>query len=161
MSQSTAKTKLLQVRIRWMIRRDFAEVLDIEKDGFEFPWSDEEFLRHLREKNCIGMVAEHDERVVGFMVYELHRTRLDLLSLAVKRETRWLGIGRAMVTKLQGKLSATRRTHLIADVRESNLNAQLFFKACGFDAVATYRNYYEDTDEDAYRFVYRCQKVSV
>ena len=73
----------LRVHIRWMIRRDMPEVLDIENDGFEFPWSEEDFIRCLRQRNCIGMVAEHDERVVGFMIYELHKTRLHVLNFAV------------------------------------------------------------------------------
>ena len=50
------------VHIRWMIRRDMAEVLEIERAAFEFPWFEEEFIRCLRQRNCIGMVAEHGER---------------------------------------------------------------------------------------------------
>ena len=34
-------------------------------NSFEFPWSEEDFIRCLRQRNCIGMVAEHDEQVVG------------------------------------------------------------------------------------------------
>ena len=52
------------VHIRWMIRRDMSEVLEIEKSSFEFPWSEEDFIRCLRQRNCIGMVAEFDDRVV-------------------------------------------------------------------------------------------------
>jgi len=56
------------------------------------------------------MVAEHDEKVVGFMIYELHKTRLHILNFAVAPQYRRLGIGRQMVTKLIGKLSSHRRT---------------------------------------------------
>ena len=52
------------VHIRWMIRRDMPEVLSIENESFEFPWSEEDFIRCLRQRNCIGMVAEHHDRVV-------------------------------------------------------------------------------------------------
>ena len=51
------------VHIRWMIRRDMPEVLDIENRSFEFSWTEEDFIRCLRQRNCIGMVAEHDDRV--------------------------------------------------------------------------------------------------
>ena len=73
----------LPVHIRWMIRRDMPEVLAIEEQCFEFPWSEEDFIRCLRQRNCIGMVAEHSERVVGFMIYELHKNRLHILNFAV------------------------------------------------------------------------------
>src|SRR5690606_11527131 len=56
----------LRVHIRWMIRRDMPEVLQIEKASFEFPWYEDDFIRCLRQRNCIGMVAEQGERVVGF-----------------------------------------------------------------------------------------------
>lgn len=31
-------------QIRWLIRRDMNEVLEIEKDCFAIPWSEEDFL---------------------------------------------------------------------------------------------------------------------
>ncbi len=61
--------------VRWMIRRDMSDVLAIESESFEFPWSEEEFVRCLRQRNCIGMVAELDDRIVGYMIYELHKNR--------------------------------------------------------------------------------------
>src|SRR4030042_3714363 len=96
----------LRVHIRWMIRRDMAEVLDIESEGFEFPWSEDDFIRCLRQRNGIGMVAEHDDRVVGFMIYELHRTRLHLLNFAVAHELRRRRAGAQMLAKLLAKLSS-------------------------------------------------------
>ena len=69
----------LRVHIRWMIRRDMPEVLGIEEGSFGAPWTEEDFLRCLRQRNCIGMVAEHGERIAGFMVYELHKNRLHIL----------------------------------------------------------------------------------
>ena len=143
------------MQIRWMIRRDMPEVLRIETESFEFPWSEEDFIRCLRGRNCIGMVAEHDERIVGFMVYELNRTRLHLLNLAVAAGEHRRGIGRQMVAKLVGKLSAQRRTRIVLEVRERNLPAQVFFRAQGFRAVSVLRDYYEDTPEDAYLMQYR------
>ena len=66
---STADHKQhLRVHIRWMIRRDMPEVLDIERDSFEFPWSEEDFMRCLRQRNCIGMVAERGDRVIVEMM---------------------------------------------------------------------------------------------
>ena len=75
----------VRVHIRWMIRRDMPEVLAIEASSFEFPWVEEDFIRCLRQRNSIGMVAEHDEQVVGFMIYELNRNRIQVLNFAVAR----------------------------------------------------------------------------
>lgn len=144
-----------RVHIRWMIRRDMPEVLKIESACFEFPWSEDDFIRCLRQRNCIGMVAEHDDRVVGFMIYELDKTRLHVLNFAVGTEMRRCGVGSQMLNKLVGKLSAQRRTRITLEVRETNLAAQLFFRASGFRAVRVLREFYEDTPEDAYMMQYR------
>jgi len=149
----------VRVHIRWMIRRDMPEVLDIEQASFEFPWSEDDFIRCLRQRNCIGMVAEHDERVVGFMIYELHKTRLHVLNFAVGDEFRRRAVGSQMLSKLVSKLSSQRRTRIMLEVRETNLAAQLFFRSAGFRAVSVLRDYYEDTPEDAYLMQYRYQSA--
>ncbi len=142
------------VHIRWMIRRDMPEVLAIETAGFEFPWSEEDFIRCLRQRNCIGMVAEYDERVVGFMIYELHKNRLHVLNFAVQAEFRRRGVGQQMIGKLISKLSHQRRSRIMLEVRETNLAAQLFFREAGFRAVSVLRDFYDDTVEDAYLMEY-------
>jgi ribosomal-protein-alanine N-acetyltransferase len=154
---STGRTEKEQVRvhIRWMIRRDMPEVLQAETDSFEFAWTEEDFLRCLRQRNCIGMVAEQGEKVVGFMIYELHKSKLHILNFAVGPAFRRLGVGGQMVAKLVSKLSSHRRTKITLEVRETNLAAQLFFRAQGFRAMRVLRSYYEDSGEDAFLMQYR------
>jgi ribosomal-protein-alanine N-acetyltransferase len=138
-----------------MIRRDMPEVLRIENDSFEFNWTEEDFLACLRQRNCIGMVAEAEGRVVGFMIYELHKTRLHVLNFAVAPAFRRLSVGAQMIDKLVNKLSQQRRQEIVLEVRETNLAAQLFFHNQGFRAVRVLRNHYADSAEDAYVMQYR------
>lgn len=139
-----------RVHIRWMIRRDLHDVMHIERAGFDHPWTEGEFLHCLRQRNCIGMVAEQDERIVGYMLYELTKSRLHLLNFAVAPHLRRTGIGTQMVGKLFGKLHTHRRGKITLAVRERNLPAQLFFRALDFRASKVMRNYYEDSGEDAF-----------
>ncbi|MEM9828502.1 MAG: ribosomal protein S18-alanine N-acetyltransferase [Planctomycetota bacterium] len=143
-----------------MIRRDMPAVLGIESQTFEFAWTEEDFIRCLRQRNCIGMVAEVDDQVVGFMIYELHKNRLHILNFAVAPDARRQGVGLAMVGKLLGKLSHERRNRIMLEVRETNLAAQLFFKSIGFKAISVLRDFYEDTDEDAYLMQFRYQPTA-
>jgi len=156
MSTGRTPTKdKVRVHIRWMIRRDMPEVLRAEQDSFDHAWTEDDFLRCLRQRNCIGMVAEQEDRVVGFMIYELHKTKLHVLNYAVAPTWRRVGVGTQMVTKLVGKLSSHRRTKITLAVRESNLAAQLFFRSQAFQATRVLRGYYEDSGEDAYLMHYR------
>ena len=145
----------VRVHIRWMIRRDMPEVLATEQESFEYSWTEEDFLRCLRQRNCIGMVAEQGERVVGFMIYELHKQKLHILNFAVHPMARRYHVGRQMVSKLISKLSSHRRTRITLEVRETNLQAQLFFRAQHFRAVKVLRTFYEDSGEDAFLMQYR------
>jgi len=154
-SSNDIQATRLHVQIRWLIRRDMADVLDIERASFENPWTEEDFLCCLRQRNCIGMVAEHDHRVLGFVIYELHKARLRVLNIAVAPDARRQGVGSQMITRLIEKLSQQRRREIMLEVRESNLPAQLFYQSIGFRAVCVLRRHYDDTEEDAYVMRYR------
>jgi ribosomal-protein-alanine N-acetyltransferase len=155
---SPAQTR---VHIRWMIRRDMPEVLAIEHASFEYPWCEEEFLRVLRQRNCIGMVAEHAERIVGFMIYELHRNKIHILDLATHADQRRRGVGRQMIAKLVGKLSNQRRNRISLYVRETNLPSQLFYRVVGFRAMEVVREHYPDSGEDAYLMQYHLDESTI
>ena len=155
MTLNRTEKEQVRVHIRWMIRRDMPEVLHTEQESFEFSWTEEDFLRCLRQRNCIGMVAEQGEKVVGFMIYELHKAKLHILNFAVHPACRRFHVGSQMVGKLISKLSSHRRTRITLEVRETNLCAQLFFRAQGFKAVRVLRSYYEDSGEDAFLMQYR------
>jgi [ribosomal protein S18]-alanine N-acetyltransferase len=128
-------TPSLDLHIRWMIRRDMETILAIEQAVFPHPWSQCDFIRCLQKQNCIGMVAERDGQVAGYMLYDLHRSIIQLLNFAVAPEHQRHGVGTHMVEKLKGKLSTQRRRRIEAHVWEQNLVAQLFFSAQGFRAV--------------------------
>ena len=155
MSTNRTEKEQVRVHIRWMIRRDMPEVLQTEQESFEYSWTEEDFLRCLRQRNCIGMVAEQGEKVVGFMIYELHKNKLHILNFAVHPGCRRFGVGAQMVGKLISKLSSHRRTRITLEVRETNLPAQLFFRKQGFRALRVLRAFYEDSGEDAFLMHYK------
>lgn len=140
----------LDVDIRWLIRRDMPEVMAIERQCFPEPWTDDDLTTCLRQWNCIGMVCEHVNAIFGFMFYELHKSQIGILNFAVHPDHQRCGVGRQMIDRLKDKLSQQRRTLLLTQVRELNIDAQLFFRAMGFKATELIRGWYEDSDEDCY-----------
>ncbi len=149
--------------IRWMIRRDMAEVGCIENLSYDHPWTEQEFIHLLRQRNCIGLVVEEtvDSQdaaagtILGYCLYELHKNHLRIVNLAVHPKHRRRSTGRMLVHKLIDKLSTNRRKKIVTEVSEYNLGAQKFFAACGFRAVHVARNFYPGYDLDAYVFEYR------
>lgn len=152
----------MEVHIRWMILRDMPEVTAIEASSFEFPWRGDDFVRNLRVRDCIGMVAEDlgdpDGKVVAYMVYQLEKKTIRVLNFAVCPNHRRFGVGKKMTDKLISKLSQQRRSRIELEIRESNLPGQQFFRAQGFRAYSVLRNLYFETSEDAYVFRYTLGK---
>lgn len=142
--------------IRWMIRRDYDYIIPIAQQSFPDPWEYRDFVYHQRQRDTIGMVAELNSDVVGYVVYELHKNRIQIINLAVDPKYRRSKIGKAMIDKLIGKLSHERRNRIIAEVRVDNLPDQLFFRSCGFRVERT--EIHSETGEDFYCFKYRIGK---
>jgi [ribosomal protein S18]-alanine N-acetyltransferase len=145
----------LQTHIRWMTRRDYPQVMEIENECFEFPWTEEDLTRCIRTRNYIGIIAEESDRVLGYAVYELQTHGIHILNLGIHPKFRRRKIASQLIEKLFGKMGVQRRTRLTLEVRESNVAAQVFFRSLGFRATKILRNYYDDTDEDAYCMIYK------
>ena len=141
-----------QRHIRWLIRRDIPQILAIERICFFEPWTEEDFVNNLRQRNIIGMVIELGEEIVGYFIYQLGRTNLTILNMAVDPNHQRAGHGTAAIEKLKTKLHSHRYL-LHSIVRETNLSCQLFLRANDFKAVKVLRDYYPR--EDAYLLEYR------
>jgi len=136
--------------IRWIARSDLPDVLKIEKASFENPWTEQDFIYFLRQRKTLGMVIECDNIVIGYMVYKLRKSEYYLKNLAIHPDFRRRGFGAKLIKKLVDKLLTGNRDNIYLNVVETNLGAQLFFKAVGFKAFSILYNTYEDTDSAAY-----------
>lgn len=144
-----------QVHVRWSIRMDLPAVVEIDRVTSRFPWTETDFLNALRMRSVIGMVAESNDRIAGFVLYELFPHHLEIRNLAVHPEFQSQGVGSHIVDRMRGKLSTHRRTSLAATVRESNTGGQLFLRAMGFKARHFYRALFPDTGEGGVVFEWR------
>lgn len=148
----------METHIRWMIRADRGEVQKIEDESYDPSWSQDEFDTVLRRRNVVGMVAERDAQVAGFLIYELSKSDICILNIAVARKFRRKGVGAVFCDKLKAKLHQGKRIRLAASVNENNLTAQLFFKAMKFRAIAVVKRKFGE--EDGYLFQYRLPAVA-
>jgi ribosomal-protein-alanine N-acetyltransferase len=126
--------------IRWLIRQDEEPVLAIEEACFLWDsWTQQELRSILCRRDAIGQVLEVGERVLGYMVYLLQPDSLELIRLAVDPLFWGRGGGRLLVEKLATKLSSFRRRSIGVTVPETEVRAQLFFRALGFAAESVVR----------------------
>lgn len=126
--------------LRSLERADLDEVLRIERSRFESPWSDRDFYAAMKTGH--GTVCVHEGRIYGYVVWIKERY-LRILNIAVL--TKRIGCGRYMLDNLVKMKRQVR-------VNESNLEAQLFFKAMGFTCAKIEKEFYADGSA-AYLFV--------
>lgn len=142
------------LNIRWALTADLPEIMDIERRCFKHAWTEKEFKAARTNANSVLTAVDKQGRIIGYMAYELYPHFILLKNFAVHPEEQRRGVGRAMVQKLFGKLSAERRNKITLSVSENNLNGHLFWKAMGFVATGVAYGRYYNTDEAAYLFEY-------
>lgn len=146
----------MEARVRWMIRADMPEVLEIEQLCFAHAWTLDEFVRVLKQRNCIGIVCEYDGEIVGFMVYELFTARLALLNFAIHPSCQRRGFGTLMMDRLKTKLGgAQKRNRVTLLVSERNTDGLYFLRAMGWRAEGLIPEAYEHCDDDGILMGYR------
>ncbi|MGK0209176.1 MAG: ribosomal-protein-alanine N-acetyltransferase, partial [Patescibacteria group bacterium] len=140
--------------------KDMPEMIRIESENFERPYSEEDFCSYRKQPNCTGMVGERDGYIVGFMFYELNKTSIDLFDIAIDTEYHREEVGTQLIDRLIDKLVIQRRTEINVEVPETNIDAQWFFYENGFRATKVLKGYFDDTDEDAYAMRYKLKRDS-
>ena len=78
--RQSVKSVSVKVQIRWMIRRDMAEVLRIERESFEYHWTEEDFLCCQRRKEITLEVRETN------LAAKLFFQSQDFVAVAVLRD---------------------------------------------------------------------------
>lgn len=141
------------VSVRHMIRRDSDEVLAIDAECYRNPLDESQLVELLRQRNCIGMVAENDpSRILGYMIYSMHAKAIGVERLGVAPHARRHGVGSSLIYKLQNKLTMRRRTSIEAIVSDHNLVAHKFLHRNGFRAEIL-RDWFDNGD--GYLFTYQ------
>lgn len=136
---------------RWLLVRDIPAVAETEKVCFSNPWTPKDFEKCLQRKHCNGLVIESGKKIVAYLIYEARRKNIQILNIAVRPDHRRQGLATSIVKKLVHFMMDNNYSSVVIGIRETNLNAQLFFRSCGFLATAVVRRHFKDTCEDLYQ----------
>lgn len=134
--------------------KDFDRIAMIDTKSYEEYWTLNEFKKRLKQKSITCLIAEEEGEVIGFLIYELYLHRFTILRIGVLPSYRRKGVGSSLLRALEAKLT-DKRTLISTEVRETNLQMQLFLKAQKYKAVEVLREYYPDSGEDSFVFHYR------
>jgi len=137
------------VRFRPMSTADLDEVMLIERTSYRFPWSTGFFLQELQIACARSILAEVDNKIVGYVLFWLLPGMADVHNIAIHVDFRRRGIARLLLTKVLLAARQQSLTRVTLEVRKSNLPAQKLYESLGFVASGLRKGYYSDDGEDA------------
>lgn len=127
---------------------DAAHLPDIHQEDFARPWSEHEFVSLLAQDPVFGYgvwrVGERAAGPVGFVLARLAAGEGEILTVAVARAFRGLGLGRELMEAVLRELHAQRAEALFLEVDESNAPAVALYRRLGFHEVARRPGYYDE-----------------
>ena len=136
-----------------MHSRDLPEVLEIESECFENPWSDTYFTLSLKRPRSYEhfYVARCENTVIGYIVFTVLHEEAHILNLAVPTAHQRQGIGKYLIASALEIIQVRDGREVFLEVAVSNLPAQYLYRQFGFRICGIRKNYY-GRYKDAYVF---------
>lgn len=138
------------LHVRPMTESDVPRVMEIEADGYDFPWTPAIFLDCLSAGyHCSVLTC--DEVVVAYAIVTVAAGEAHLLNVCVHSERRGQGCGSLLLSHLIMRARQAGADDLFLEVRPSNRRALALYQRYGFRNIGTRPSYYRAIDgrEDA------------
>jgi ribosomal-protein-alanine N-acetyltransferase len=136
-----------------LLPSDFAAAAAIHREGFARPWSEDEFEGLLSQDTVFGFVAHEvgygGGDAAGFILARLAADEGEVLTVAVARSHRRLGLGWTLMDAVLRELHRQRAQALFLEVDETNLGAIALYRRLGFVEVGKRPGYYTAGDRPA------------
>jgi len=148
---AAARETSRQAALRLASAEDLPAILAIERASFASPWTEKMFADELKNEWSNVWVAEAGEprRVVAFAVFWVACDEIHVLNVAVAPEERRRGHARLLLRSVLAFGEHRRMSHVVLEVRPSNLGAQRLYQSLDFRPVGVRPRYYQDNGEDA------------
>ncbi|HKR01375.1 MAG TPA: ribosomal protein S18-alanine N-acetyltransferase [Pyrinomonadaceae bacterium] len=140
-----------------MTEHDLLEVVEIEESCGLSRWGWEAYHAELaQERRSVMLVARRHyssdaqgQRVSGFIASRLVADELHVNNVAVRPESRRLGIARRLLETALAEGARMGAVTAFLEVRAGNASAQALYERCGFKVTGRRPGYYTQPLEDA------------
>ena len=127
--------------------KDLEQIVKIEKDTNEHPWSLKNFKSSLDAGNS-SIVLKNENIILGYAFFSIAATDSHLLNITVSRNYQGKGYGRKILEKVILQSSVLGATVIFLEVRISNHRAINFYEKFGFKRDAIRYEYYQGTPKE-------------
>jgi [ribosomal protein S18]-alanine N-acetyltransferase len=143
------------------VGRAHAKMLsDLHHTCFPKGWSHLEFENFFERAGVFAAAAYQHDKPVGFVLCWLIEDECDLLSMGVLEENRRDGVGLMLLEHALDTARHMGAAAMVLEVNASNEAAQTLYKAQGFEAFATRKDYYTGADGKAFDAICMRKKLN-
>lgn len=135
--------------VREFKENDELAIAELEKECFSKPWSEKAIL-DAKENNTVFLVAEQQEKIIGYLGLQIVLDEGYITNVAVTKEHRGKGVAKSLMEKLIEMAEEKNLAFVTLEVRESNLAAINLYKKFGFEKEGERKNFYENPRENAH-----------
>ena len=119
---------------------------DLHSACFPRGWGVTEFASFFERDNIIAVIAEQDEKPVGFVFCWVVAGECELLALGVVESARRQGIAKRLLHDATNHMQALGAQKVHLEVNVHNKAAQALYLAEGYEIVARRKGYYRQAD---------------
>jgi len=127
--------------IEQMTEDDLGDVLEIERQIYDFPWTVGNFADSLRS-GYYCVVLRMGNRLIGYAVMMLGAGEAHLLNLSIAASEQRRGHGSRLLQSMVGACRNCGARQLFLEVRPTNTAGRLMYAKHGFSQIAVRRGYY-------------------
>jgi ribosomal-protein-alanine N-acetyltransferase len=133
--------------VREYIPDDFEEIWILDQICFVrgIAYTRPELRHFLLASSAVTLVAESNQRIIGFILVDAHKNRGHVITIDVHPEHRRSGLGTQLMKEIERRLTKSGVTELRLEVAVDNSSAIAFYKRHGFSVVRTVPRYYNDS----------------
>ena len=143
------------MRFRSMEIEDSQAVQALFGECFSHPWKKEAIEETFTMEGYVSLVAETDQRIVGYIGYRSVLDEADITNVAVSPDLRRKGIGHQLLERLLLTAEEKGISTIYLEVRVSNTAAITLYEHAGFRVCGQRKNYYTEPEEDALLMIYQ------
>jgi len=134
-----------------MKANDIIDVVRIEQEANQFPWSTKNFEDSLKAKHKAWIFVNDSDEIIAYTIVQKVVDETHLLNICVKPSAQGKGLGHEVLNHVINFANSISSVLIVLEVRSSNQRAQQLYLQAGFNEMSVRKDYYpaEEGREDA------------
>lgn len=131
---------------RYAENKDVFDILSLDNENFSNNFKEAFYLEYIKNQRVI--VAEKEENVIGYVIFNQILDEAEIYKIVVLKELRKKQIAFKIIEFLLNELKKSDVKKIFLEVRKSNIPAINLYKKCEFIDIREIVDYYSNPKEN-------------